>query len=329
MTAAVASGLAFGAAMTAAGFHDPSLVVAQMKFQDWHMARVFMAATASSAVIYAIAEKLGYIKLPPKSSSPMGLFGRYDGNFLGGALLGAGVALSGACPGSLYTQLATGLRSGFYTLGGAVAGGIAWNGILGGVVRRWRHEANVSPEPRAVHEQLRLSRTTTLLLLEAVCLAVMALTARHARPSANVKPTGAVAGLLIGFAQLVSVVTRRAMLGASGAFQEAGRLFLELAGGSHLNAKFGRYQDLVFASSVAAGAWGTLQAVPALAAGPMLELPPLLATVGGVLMAIGAAMAGGCTSGHGISGMSLLSTSSFITIVSMFAAGAMVTPLVY
>lgn len=49
MMALVASGIVFGAAMTAAGFHDPSLVVGQMKVENWHMVQTFMAATASSA----------------------------------------------------------------------------------------------------------------------------------------------------------------------------------------------------------------------------------------------------------------------------------------
>lgn len=47
----------------------------------------------------------------------------------------------------------------------------------------------------------------------------------------------------------------------------------------------------------------------------------LRAVVGGVLLTIGSRIAGGCTSGHGISGMSLLSVSSFISVGAMFAGG--------
>jgi uncharacterized membrane protein YedE/YeeE len=42
---------------------------------------------------------------------------------------------------------------------------------------------------------------------------------------------------------------------------------------------------------------------------------------GGALLVIGSRIAGGCISGHGISGMSMLSVSSIITVVSMFAGG--------
>ena len=45
------------------------------------------------------------------------------------------------------------------------------------------------------------------------------------------------------------------------------------------------------------------------------------AMVGGAALIVGARAAGGCTSGHGISGMSALSKASFVTIGAMFAGG--------
>jgi uncharacterized membrane protein YedE/YeeE len=38
-------------------------------------------------------------------------------------------------------------------------------------------------------------------------------------------------------------------------------------------------------------------------------------------MVFGARIAGGCTSGHGISGMSLLSVASIISVCAMFGGG--------
>lgn len=46
-----------------------------------------------------------------------------------------------------------------------------------------------------------------------------------------------------------------------------------------------------------------------------------VALAGGVLMAFGARLAGGCTSGHGISGTLQLSVGSWIAVVSFFAGG--------
>ncbi|MCM2349468.1 MAG: YeeE/YedE family protein [Bacteriovoracaceae bacterium] len=51
--------------------------------------------------------------------------------------------------------------------------------------------------------------------------------------------------------------------------------------------------------------------------------------VGGVLMAFGARLAGGCTSGHGISGTSQLSVASWVTLISLFLSGVFFVQLIY
>jgi hypothetical protein len=45
----VTSGAIFGAAVTAAGVFSPSVIVRQMQLQEFHMLKVFLAASASSA----------------------------------------------------------------------------------------------------------------------------------------------------------------------------------------------------------------------------------------------------------------------------------------
>lgn len=53
------------------------------------------------------------------------------------------------------------------------------------------------------------------------------------------------------------------------------------------------------------------------------------ALVGGVLMAFGARLAGGCTSGHGISGTLQLSVGSWIAVICFFAGGIATAMLMY
>ena len=55
--------------------------------------------------------------------------------------------------------------------------------------------------------------------------------------------------------------------------------------------------------------------------GPSVSKRMLAAFLGGVLTLYGARMAGGCTSGHGISGSLQLALSSWTFLVTMFAAG--------
>lgn len=54
-----------------------------------------------------------------------------------------------------------------------------------------------------------------------------------------------------------------------------------------------------------------------------------IAFVGGAMMAYGARLAGGCTSGHGISGALQLSVSSWIALVCFFIAAVATAHLLY
>lgn len=54
-----------------------------------------------------------------------------------------------------------------------------------------------------------------------------------------------------------------------------------------------------------------------------------LALIGGVLMAFGARLAGGCTSGHGISGTIQLSLASWISLACFFIGGVLAVRLLF
>lgn len=60
-----------------------------------------------------------------------------------------------------------------------------------------------------------------------------------------------------------------------------------------------------------------------------VESYPLVAVMGGVLMAFGARLAGGCTSGHGISGALQGSLGSWISLICFFLGGILAVQLIY
>jgi uncharacterized protein len=60
-------------------------------------------------------------------------------------------------------------------------------------------------------------------------------------------------------------------------------------------------------------------AAPVDGIGPPISLRQ--AWAGGFIIASGARMAGDCTSGHGISGLSALSFSSLVTVMAIFGGG--------
>jgi len=60
-----------------------------------------------------------------------------------------------------------------------------------------------------------------------------------------------------------------------------------------------------------------------------MVLRGIVGFAGGVLMAFGARLAGGCTSGHGISGTLQLNAGSWLTVIFMFIAGIATAMLLY
>ena len=63
--------------------------------------------------------------------------------------------------------------------------------------------------------------------------------------------------------------------------------------------------------------------------GDSIALRGIVAFAGGVLMAFGARLAGGCTSGHGISGTMQLNVASWIAVACFFIGGIAVAMLLF
>lgn len=284
---------------------------------------------SSLSVVYAVGEKLNLVNLKPRTSSPVGLFSTYDGNIIGGSLLGVGMALSGSCPGTVLAQSGLGLSTGFYTLAGAVIGGLIWTGSVSKLVKVRNERLGVKSEPSTLSQNLGIPRAAAMVLFETICVAAVVGTALYASDTPESGFRSARGGLYVAAAQLFSLLARRSMLGVSGSYEEIGNFFWWIVGGAGSESKPKSYQNILFGSGVAAGAWAIAKWIPSIINRPIVEASPLLAALGGVLMIVGARLAGGCTSGHGISGMSLLSTSSIITMASAFGMGAVIAPLAY
>jgi len=86
-----------------------------------------------------------------------------------------------------------------------------------------------------------------------------------------------------------------------------------------------------FLSAYLSGTFSLLVVPPLFAEtfGTNMALRSAVALFGGVLMGIGARWAGGCTSGHGISGALQLSVASWVAAICFFAGGILVAGLIY
>ena len=154
-------------------------------------------------------------------------------------------------------------------------------------------------------------------------------------------------GTLIGLLSMATFYFSNRPLSVSTAYARlAGMVGILIARGHTENLKF--YQDtkpkiewgvmLVFGmllgAFIAAFTGGEFTAawVPALwehRFGPDVALRLGMAFVGGGIVAYGARLAGGCTSGHGISGALQLSVSSWIALACFFVAAVATAHLLY
>lgn len=155
-------------------------------------------------------------------------------------------------------------------------------------------------------------------------------------------------GALIGVLTMLTLSLSRKPVGASSAYADLAGMLGRVLAPRHI-ASLKYYQEhkpamswtLVFVLGTVLGAFVAawtggeitgyyLQDLWVARFGPdSYLLRTLLAFVGGAVMAFGARMAGGCTSGHGISGTLQLAAGSWIAVICFFIGGIATAMLLY
>ncbi|MFG1358788.1 YeeE/YedE thiosulfate transporter family protein [Xanthobacter pseudotagetidis] len=113
-------GVVFGLVLEKARVFEPGMIVGQMQMRNFIMLKVFLTAVATGAVVIAALHGLGLAKLAPKPTL-------YAADVIGGLVLGAGIALAGACPGTILAQIGAGYRDAIFTLLGGIAGAMVFS----------------------------------------------------------------------------------------------------------------------------------------------------------------------------------------------------------
>ena len=289
---------------------------------------------ASTSIILETASRLGlYTKTHP-SPRTLGFF-PYDGNLLGGALIGVGMAATGACPGTSMVQLGEGMGSGALVVFGGVLGAALFVKVGPGMLKAARSPesettairsdstACSSPprvQPRSksldIPTALSLHPLTTLLLWIPLCLSIITLAKfldssyTSPLPSAGLL-TPAYGGVLIGLAQAGTVLLTRHHIGASSAYEDLARwIGGKLSLGGKCFAEEPRplmTPSMSFAAGIVVSAailkHFLLGSHLAAAETSVLSAPSIVRTIaGGASMVFGARLAGGksLTSRHGL-----------------------------
>jgi len=279
--------------------------------------------------VFRIADSTGFAPAPTREPKNLGFF-RFDGNVVGGALIGAGMAFTGACPGTAFVQAAASIATGTTVLVGGVLGALLFR-FLSPTIDRLKEQARKIPLTRSTAS---IGPWTMLAGWELMCAAVIG-GAMMLDPSRGQATIGIVdpvtGGLLIGLAQAASMVLRKQSVGMSTAYGDCSCWIQELGGQKDTTATTKGYIARLFTPAVTfvGGAflgarllshgWPDMSTAHVSATGT----EQMLAFWGGVVMIFGARLAGGCTSGHGISGMSAFAPSSIVSVAAMFAAGTL------
>ena len=112
-------GLVFGFALEKGRVFEPGIIIGQFQLRSWILAKMFLTAIATTMVVLAVLTGTGLASLHPKAAI-------YPAVISGGLLFGIGMALTGACPGTVLAQIGAGYRDAWATVAGALLGAAAY-----------------------------------------------------------------------------------------------------------------------------------------------------------------------------------------------------------
>ena len=156
------------------------------------------------------------------------------------------------------------------------------------------------------------------------------------------------AGIVIGLLQIPAFLIIETALGASSSYVTVGGLIAGWIDPSvlkidyvarHIAASAKNWWQVALVGGIALGAFASM----AMSGARRQPISPIwqralgsaspakrygVAFLGGFVMLLGARIADGCTSGHGLSGMAQLSVGSIVAVAAMFAGGILTATLV-
>jgi hypothetical protein len=162
---ALTLGLLFGWVLEGAGFGSPRKLTAQFTLRDFAVIKVMFTAVIVAAAGLWLAESLGLIGANAVYTPTLFFWSIA----LGGALIGAGFAMGGYCPGTSAVGLASGRIDAFVFMAGMVAG----IGIFAGIFD-WIgpfYGAGQGPQGQTLDQLLGIPAIAIILAMAAMAAA--------------------------------------------------------------------------------------------------------------------------------------------------------------
>jgi uncharacterized membrane protein YedE/YeeE len=312
---AVSMGTLFGSVTVRSGVFSASVIQDQFLMKDFTMCKMFFSAIGTSAAAFA-----GLSLACPAAFERSVAFFREDfvatvgAAAIGGSILGLGMAASASCPGTVYAQLGAGVPTAIFTFMGCIAGAIVFRALP--QLKRLRGKQSViqlgsqSLSPTLISGLVAVCCTAAALALEVMMPSAVSMTAVAGLFDRSAPLNPLLAGVVVGLLQIPAVLIFSAVLGSSTSYTNI------------ITGNVTHWQT-AYTMGIIGGAYLSRSSMTEAPGSEALNVAggPLMAFLGGVLATLGANISNGCTSGHGISGMSLGSVQSLVAVAGMFAAG--------
>ena len=319
-------GFLFGAILQTARLNKYNTISGMARLDDFTVAKAIAVAVGVGAILLSIEIGLGYASFHVKPVLLVGIG-------FGGLIFGAGMAILGYCPGTLPVSLGEGSMDALVGIIGGICGGIAYTliqpsiqGMLGPDLGKLSLEAAMG------------GGTLYYILVFAFGLLLLGIAFFLNKIGKKQNYNWLYAG--IGLAVLNCIVFLTAVsdrpIGASTTYPYVGDILSGLTINNYFTAieKPGTWELIFLTGAMLSGLAGSLirkdfkiQLIHSgwsKTQGTSKSKRIIWAFIGGFIMLIGARMAGGCTSGHVISGGMQIAVSSLLFGALVFA-GLLIT----
>ena len=307
-------GFLFGALLQSAKLNKYNTISGMARLEDYTVAKAIAVAVGVGAILLSIEIGLGFASWHVKPLLLAGIG-------IGGLIFGAGMAILGYCPGTLPVSLGEGSMDALIGIIGGIVGGIVYTLIQPSI------QGMLGPDLGKISLNSAVGGGALYYILVFVFgLALVAIAFLLNKIERKKSFNWLYAG--IGLAVLNCIVFLTAVfdrpIGASTTYPYVGDFLTGLTSNNYFAAieKPGKWELIFLAGAVLSGlvlslirkdfkiqlihsGWSKTEGKS-----PVKRI--IWAFVGGFIMLIGARMAGGCTSGHVISGGMQIAVSSLV-----------------
>ena len=319
-------GFLFGALLQSAKLNKYNTISGMARLEDYTVAKAIAVAVGVGAILLSIEIGLGFASWHVKPLLLAGIG-------IGGLIFGAGMAILGYCPGTLPVSLGEGSMDALVGIVGGIVGGIVYPLIQPSI------QGMLGPDLGKIALNSAVGGGALYYILVVVFGLALVGTAFWLNKLENKKNYNWLyAGIGLAVLNCIAFLTIvfERPIGASSTYAYLGDLLTGLFQNDFVspNEKSGKWQLIFLAGALLSGLVVSLirkdfkiQLIHsgwAKSEGNSSAKRIIWAFVGGFIMLIGARMAGGCTSGHVISGGMQIAASSLLFGAFVFA-GLLIT----